>query len=88
MARYMGAEVQMHNAYHLQPFHRVYLHSRADYSIDRFGDIGQLYVFGHRRRVYSRHCLRELHEFGNRPNPLAGRERWACEKWWGPADGS
>ena len=46
MARYMGAEVQMHNAYHLQPFHRVYLHSRADYGIDRFGDIGQLYVLG------------------------------------------
>ena len=46
MARYMGAEVQMHNAYHLQPLHRVYLHSRADYGIDRFGDIDQLYVLG------------------------------------------
>ena len=46
MTRYMGAEVQMHNAYHLQPFHRVYLHSRADYDIDRFGDIDQLYVLG------------------------------------------
>ena len=46
MTRYMGEEVQMHNAYHLQPFHRVYLHSRADYGIDRFGDIDQLYVLG------------------------------------------
>ncbi len=46
MARYMGAEVQEHNAYHLQPFHRVYLHSRADYGLDRFGDVGQLYVLG------------------------------------------
>ena len=42
--RYMGAEIQKHNTYHLQPLHRVYLHSRADYDIKSFGDIDQLYT--------------------------------------------
>ena len=41
---YMGAEIQKHNTYHLQPLHRVYLHSRADYDIKSFGDIDQLYT--------------------------------------------
>ncbi len=44
ITRYMGAEIQKHNAYHLQPLHRVYLHSRADYDIQSFGDIDQLYT--------------------------------------------
>jgi len=44
MKRYMGEEIQKNNTYHLQPLHRVYLHSRADYGIRSFGDIDQLYI--------------------------------------------
>ena len=44
MERYMGAEIQKFNTYHLQPLHRVYLHSRSDYGIRSFGDIDQLYT--------------------------------------------
>lgn len=41
MARYMGDEAQANNTYHLQPFHRIYLHSRADYGLGGFGDARQ-----------------------------------------------
>ena len=42
--RYMGAEIQKFNTYHLQSLHRVYLHSRSEYGIKSFGDIDQLYT--------------------------------------------
>jgi putative ABC transport system permease protein len=44
IARYMGVQAQAKNMYHLQPLHRVYLYSRADYGLNGFGDAGQLYV--------------------------------------------
>ena len=44
MKRYMGEEIQKFNEYHLQPLHRVYLHSRSEYGIQSFGDIDQLYT--------------------------------------------
>ena len=67
ITRYMGAEIQKYNAYHLQPLHRVYLHSRADYDIQELRRYRSTLYDVCDCRIYSDHCLRELYESGDSP---------------------
>lgn len=44
--RHMGTDIQISNAYHLQPFTEIYLYSQQDYNLNWYGDINRVYQFG------------------------------------------
>ena len=55
LKQYMGDDVLEKNAYHMQPFDRIYLHSRQDYNIAKprggghtfeYGNVDHLYLAG------------------------------------------
>jgi putative ABC transport system permease protein len=43
-APYLGPKAAPNTTYHLQPLTRIHLYSQQDYGINRYGDIGQVYL--------------------------------------------
>ena len=78
-SRFMGEKVAADNTYHLQPFRRIYLHSFADYGINRasfggggmaYGDINKLWSLGRPRGSRGEGNERQILRPAIRPRPL------------------